>query len=84
MEDFALLKNILAVVGSVEMVKTFIKKVKVPGFVWALLTTALSVVSVLPFIPEWALDAALVLSVSTLFYDNILQRYKKKFGGEDA
>lgn len=83
MEDFALLKNVFALVGTVEMIKNFDKNKKVPGVVWALLTTALGVLSVLPFVPDWALDAALVVSVSSLFYDNILQRYKKKFGGND-
>lgn len=83
MEDFALIKNIFALVGTMEMIKNFDKKKKVPGAVWAILTVALGVLSVLPFVPDWALDAALVVSVSTLFYDNILQRYKKKFGGEN-
>ena len=83
MEDVALLKNVLALVGTVEMIKSFDKNRKIPGFVWAILTAALGILSVLPFVPEWILDAALVVSVATLFYDNILQRYKKKFGGED-
>ena len=83
MEDFALLKNVLALVGTVEMIKNFDKGKKVPGFVWALLTAALGILSVLPFVPDWALDAALVVSVSSLFYDNILQKYQTKFGGSN-
>jgi hypothetical protein len=38
-------------------------------------------------VPEVALDAALVVSISTLFYDVILQNIKKaiakKFGGDN-
>ena len=80
-------KQIVTVVGTVEMLKNFDKKKKVPGFVWVIVTIALGLLSVLPFTPEWALDAALVVSVSTLFYDVILQNIKKgiakKFGGSD-
>lgn len=80
-------KQIVTVVGTVEMLKNFDKKKKVPGFVWVIVTIALGFLSVLPFTPEWALDAALVVSVSTLFYDVILQNIKKgiakKFGGSD-
>lgn len=86
-ELLALGKQIISVVGMVEMLKNFDKKKKVPGFVWVLVTIVFGVLSVLPFVPEWALDAALVVSVSTLFYDVILQNIKKalskKFGGEN-
>lgn len=80
-------KQLISVVGMVEMLKNFDKKKKVPGFVWVIITIIFGVLSVLPFVPEWALDAALVISVSTLFYDVILQNIKKalnkKFGGND-
>ena len=86
-ELLALGKQIISVVGMVEMLKNFDKKKKVPGFVWVLVTIVFGVLSVLPFVPEWALEAALVVSVSTLFYDVILQNIKKalskKFGGEN-
>lgn len=86
-ELLALGKQIISVVGMVEMLKNFDKKKKVPGFVWVLVTIVFGVLSVLPFVPEWALDAALVVSVSTLFYDVILQNIKKalskKFGGDN-
>ena len=72
----------VAVVGSVEMVKNFVKGVKVPGFVWAIITIIFGVVYSLPFMPEWALDAVVVVSVATLFYDNIIQFIKKKLSGE--
>lgn len=86
-EFFGFTKNIISVVGVVEMIKHFDKNNKVPGFVWVLITVALGTLSVLPFIPEWVLDAALVSSVCTLFYDVILKNIKKliakKFGGTD-
>ncbi len=86
-EAFGLAKNIVSVVGVVEMIKNFDKQNKVPGFVWVILTVALGTVSVLPFIPEWVLDAALVVSISTLFYDVILKNIKKlinrKLGGDN-
>lgn len=86
-EIFALGKQLITVVGMVEMLKNFDKKKKVPGFVWVLITIVFGVLSVLPFVPSWALDAALVTSISTLFYDVILQNIKKalnkKFGGND-
>lgn len=86
-ELLALGKQIISVVGMVEMLKNFDKKKKVPGFVWVLVTIVFGVLSVLPFVPEWTLDAALVVSVSTLFYDVILQNIKKalskKFGGDN-
>ena len=88
MEELMILgKQLISVVGMVEMLKNFDKKKKVPGFVWVIITIIFGVLSVLPFVPEWALDAALVVSVSTLFYDVILQNIKKtlnkKFGGND-
>lgn len=80
-------KQLISVVGMVEMLKNFDKKKKVPGFVWVIITIIFGVLSVLPFVPEWTLDAALVVSVSTLFYDVILQNIKKalnkKFGGSN-
>ena len=80
-------KQIVTVVGTVEMVKNFDKQKKVPGFVWVIITVVLGTLSVMPFIPDWVLDAALVVSVSTLFYDVILQNIKKvierKFGGSN-
>ena len=80
-------KQIVTVVGTVEMVKNFDKQKKIPGFVWVILTIVFGTLSVLPFVPEWVLDAALVVSVSTLFYDVILQSIKKalakKFGGDN-
>lgn len=86
-EFFGFTKNIISVVGVVEMIKHFDKNNKVPGFVWVLITVALGTLSVLPFVPEWVLDAALVSSVCTLFYDVILKNIKKliakKFGGTD-
>lgn len=86
-EVLTLGKQIISVVGMVEMIKNFDKQKKVPGFVWVILTVAFGTLSVMPFVPEWALDAALVSSVSSLFYDVILQNIKKaiskKFGGKD-
>ena len=80
-------KQIISVVGTVEMIKNFDKQKKVPGFVWVILTVILGTLSVLPFVPDWVLDAALVVSVSSLFYDVILQSIKKtlakKFGGSN-
>lgn len=80
-------KQIISVVGTVEMIKNFDKQKKVPGFVWVILTVILGTLSVLPFVPDWVLDAALVVSVSSLFYDVILQNIKKtfakKFGGSN-
>lgn len=86
-EALGLAKNIVSVVGVVEMIKNFDKQKKVPGFVWVILTVIFGTLSVMPFVPEVALDAALVVSISTLFYDVILQSIKKaiakKFGGEN-
>ena len=86
-EVLVLTKQIISVVGTVEMIKNFDKQKKVPGFVWVILTMILGTLSVLPFVPDWVLDAALVVSVSSLFYDVILQNIKKtfakKFGGSN-
>jgi uncharacterized membrane protein HdeD (DUF308 family) len=86
-EALGLAKNIVSVVGVVEMIKNFDKQKKVPGFVWVILTVIFGTLSVMPFVPEVALDAALVVSISTLFYDVILQNIKKsiakKFGGDN-
>ena len=86
-EALGLAKNIVSVVGVVEMIKNFDKQKKVPGFVWVILTVIFGTLSVMPFVPEVALDAALVVSISTLFYDVILQSIKKaiakKFGGDN-
>lgn len=86
-EFFGFTKNIISVVGVVEMIKHFDKDNKVPGFVWVIITVILGTLSVLPFVPEWVLDAALVSSVCSLFYDVILKNIKKliakKFGGEN-
>jgi uncharacterized membrane protein HdeD (DUF308 family) len=77
----------ITVVGVVEMLKNFDKQKKVPGFVWVIVTVLLGTLSVMPFVPEIVLDAALVSSVCTLFYDVILQNIKKaiarKFGGNN-
>lgn len=82
-----LCKNMITVVGVVEMLKNFDKQKKVPGFVWVIVTVLLGTLSVMPFVPEIVLDAALVSSVCTLFYDVILQNIKKaiarKFGGNN-
>lgn len=82
-----LFKNMITVVGVVEMLKNFDKQKKVPGFVWVIVTVLLGTLSVMPFVPEIVLDAALVSSVCTLFYDVILQNIKKaiarKFGGNN-
>lgn len=86
-EIVVFMKQIITVVGTVEMLKNFDKNKKVPGFVWVIITIILGTLSVLPFVPSWVLDAALVVSVSTLFYDVILQNIKKgiakKFGGNN-
>lgn len=86
-EVFGFIKQIVSVVGTVEMLKNFDKNKKVPGAVWVIITIVFGILSVLPFIPEWVLDAALVVSVSTLFYDVVLQSLKKaitkKFGGDN-
>lgn len=80
-------KQIVSVVGTVEMIKNFDKQKKVPGFVWVIITVILGTFSVLPFVPEWVLDAALVISISSLFYDVVLQNIKKlinrKLGGDN-
>lgn len=82
-----LTKQIVSVVGTVEMLKNFDKQKKVPGFVWVIITVILGTLSVLPFVPTWVLDAALVVSISTLFYDVVLQNIKKlmnrKLGGDN-
>lgn len=82
METGFILKAAVAVVGSVEMLKNFTRTIKVPGFVWALITIVFGVVYSLPFIPDWVLDAVVVISASTLFYDTIVQYFKKKLSGE--
>jgi len=86
-EVLELTKQIVSVVGTVEMLKNFDKQKKVPGFVWVIITVILGTLSVLPFVPEWALDAALVVSISSLFYDVVLQNIKKlmnrKLGGDN-
>lgn len=86
-EVLELTKQIVSVVGTVEMLKNFDKKKKVPGFVWVIVTVILGTLSVLPFVPAWALDAALVVSISSLFYDVVLQNIKKlmnrKLGGDN-
>lgn len=86
-EVLELTKQIVSVVGTVEMLKNFDKQKKVPGFVWVIITVILGTLSVLPFVPEWALDATLVVSISTLFYDVVLQNIKKlmnrKLGGDN-
>ena len=82
-----LTKQIVTVVGTVEMLKNFDKQKKVPGFVWVIVTIVLGTLSVLPFVPAWVLDAALVVSISSLFYDVVLQNIKKlmnrKLGGDN-
>jgi uncharacterized membrane protein len=82
-----LTKQIVSVVGTVEMLKNFDKQKKVPGFVWVIVTIILGTLSVLPFVPAWVLDAALVVSISSLFYDVVLQNIKKlmnrKLGGDN-
>lgn len=86
-EVLELTKQIVSVVGTVEMLKNFDKQKKVPGFVWVIITVILGTLSVLPFVPDWALDAALVVSISSLFYDVVLQNIKKlmnrKLGGDN-
>ena len=86
-EVLELTKQIVSVVGTVEMLKNFDKQKKVPGFVWVIITIILGTLSVLPFVPDWALDAALVVSISSLFYDVVLQNIKKlmnrKLGGDN-
>ena len=79
MESTELLTRAVTVVGSVEMLKNYFKNVKVPGVVWAIAVIFFSIIYSLPFIPEWVMNAALLCSVSTLFYDYILQSVKKKF-----
>ena len=88
MDEIAeLTKQIVSVVGTVEMLKNFDKQKKVPGFVWVIITVILGTLSVMPFIPAWVLDAALVVSISSLFYDVVLQNIKKlmnrKLGGDN-
>jgi hypothetical protein len=85
-EDITFWKQAISVVGSVEMIKSFTKGLKVPGFVWVLLTIAFCAVYSLPFVIEH-IDVAALASVCTLFYDAILKRLKTKFsekaGGEN-
>ena len=86
-EVLALIKQIITVVGCVEMAKHFDKNNKVPGFVWVVITAIFGFLSIAPVTPEWVLDGALVTSISTLFYDTILKNMKKgiekKLGGSD-
>ena len=86
-EILTLFRQAVTVVGTVEMLKNFDKKKKIPGAVWVIVTAAFGILSVSPIVPDWVIDAAFVTSVSTLFYDVILQSIKKgiskKLGGTD-
>ena len=84
MESTELLMKAVTVVGSVEMLKNYLKNVKVPGVVWAIAVILFSILYSLPCIPEWVMNAALLCSVSTLSYDYILQSIKKKFLKDEA
>lgn len=87
MEGEELVKAIVATVGNVEMLKSFLKGVRVPAALWVIFAIVLGVVYSLPFIPVWVLNAAVVVSASTLFYDTIVQGLKKfiakKLGGDN-
>ena len=87
METDMMVKAAVAVVGSVQMLKNFTKTLKVPGFVWAILSIGLGVIYSLPSMPAWVLDAVVVVSAATLFYDTIVKYFEKKFtqglGGND-
>ena len=77
LDDITFWKQAVSVVGTVEMIKNFTKGLKVPGFVWVLVTIAFCVVYSLPFVVEH-IDIAVLASVCTLCYDTILQYTKKK------
>lgn len=77
METTVILRAALCTVGVVQMLKNFIPcKIK---WVWALVTVVIGSVFSLPFIPEWILNAALVVSGATLFYDTIVKTFEKLF-----
>lgn len=77
METELIAKAVLCTVGVVQMLKNFIPvKIK---WMWALITIVVGVVFSLPFIPEWVMTAALVVSGATLFYDTIMKSFEKLF-----
>lgn len=80
-DDITFWKQAVSVIGTVEMIKNFTKSLKIPGFVWALVTIAFCVVYSLPFVIEH-IDIAVLASVCTLFYDTILQYTKKKIAAK--
>ena len=77
-ENVELFKTIVTIVGSTELIKKYTRNLKVPGVVWAIVVILFSVLYSLPFIPAWVQKAALLASVSTLFYDYILATIKSK------
>jgi hypothetical protein len=76
-----LFKEIVAVVGTVEFLKNFIKLEK-NKWIWALVTVFVSVIYSLPFMTEEVFNAILLVTGSTLFYDAVYQTFKKKVLGE--
>lgn len=76
-----LFKEIVAVVGTVEFLKNFIKLEK-NKWIWALVTVFVSVLYSLPFMTEEVFNAILLVTGSTLFYDAVYQTFKKKVLGE--
>ena len=76
-----LFKEIVAVVGTVEFLKNFIK-IEKNKWIWALVTIFVSVLYSMPFMSEEVFNAILLITGSTLFYDAVYQTFKKKVLGE--
>ena len=76
-----LFREIVAVVGTVEFLKNFIKLEK-NKWIWAIVTVFVSVIYSLPFMTEEVFNAILLITGSTLFYNTVLQTFQKKVLGE--
>lgn len=76
-----LFKEIVAVVGTVEFLKNFIK-IEKHKWIWAVVTVIISVIYSMPFMTEEVFNAILLVTGSTLFYNTVLQTFKKKVLGE--
>lgn len=72
---------IVAVVGTVEFLKNFIK-IEKHKWIWALVTVIVSVIYSMPFMTEEIFNAILLVCGATLFYDTVFQTFKKKVLGE--
>lgn len=72
------LMGAVIVVGILQFLKTFLKEKK--SWVWGTVSFGLSfiVAAVMQFLPSWILLGMLVLSVSQLGYENIVQLVRRK------